>query len=296
MLSVPGKITNRIQALGIPFLPIYLIKGKEYAIIDGGIKALYPYIKKQLTDLKIDSSKITYNILLHTHIDHVGLAPAFKTIFKNIKTCCSEDAKPLLEKLEKNKNLQEMEKRLALILKLSQKGINPDFQTKRMTIDKFLTENDRIDLGNGVSIKIIKTPGHSPCSLSAYIKKDKAMFVSDSAGLMISPKMIFPTVFGNFDEFIESQKKLDRYNVHLMLFGHLGVLKGKEARGFFKNTYQETEKLRGMILEKLREKKSRQRIVSELSKIYYKGFTRKLTKAFFDGSVNAMINLLDCSQ
>lgn len=291
-MKIPDNVTDNIQILGIPFLPIYLIRGEKHAIIDGGIRALYPHLMRQMILLDVDTSKIAYHILLHTHVDHVGLAPVLKGTLKDIITLSSEHAKPYLKKLENSKYLQEMEKRMASILKLNMKESDIPHSPNKISIDAFLKNDDIIELGNGVSIEIIETPGHSSCSLSAYIRRDKAMLVSDSSGMIISSKMNFPTVFGSFDKFIESQSKLTKYDVDCILFGHSGILAGKESRGFFKNSCEETIKIKDMLQDGLNKKKTSKQIVSELSNIYYKGAIRELPRDFFDGSVKAMINML----
>lgn len=59
----------------------------------------------------------------------------------------------------------------------------PGFQTLvggAVKIDQVLDHGDIIDLGQGLNLEVIHTPGHSPGSVSLWIEADKALFSGDA--------------------------------------------------------------------------------------------------------------------
>ena len=74
-IKEPGPVTERIELLGRPELCSYLVKGDTYALVGGAMAHVVPEVLAQLTDRGVDLERIRHLIILHTHYDHVGMAP-----------------------------------------------------------------------------------------------------------------------------------------------------------------------------------------------------------------------------
>ena len=81
-IKEPGKITDRIDFLGTHQICLYLIKGKEYMIVGGGMSYIAPSLEKQFSAMAVDLSKIKYLVIPHSHFDHCGAVPYLKRKLK----------------------------------------------------------------------------------------------------------------------------------------------------------------------------------------------------------------------
>jgi hypothetical protein len=66
-----------------------------------------------------------------------------------------------------------------------------------------ISEGDVIDLGNR-QIRVLETPGHSSCSISAYVPQIKALFPSDGGGIPYKGTII-ASANSNFTLYLESR-------------------------------------------------------------------------------------------
>ncbi|OGL45983.1 MAG: hypothetical protein A2149_06015 [Candidatus Schekmanbacteria bacterium RBG_16_38_11] len=293
IIQFPGKINEGIKILGTPFLPIYLVMGKEeYALIEGGVRALYPLLREQLSDLLIDTKRISHLVMLHSHVDHTGIANLFKKDIPDLQLCASEETAKAVATEEVSPAIKKMEETIERFLNIkgNLKEIPPT--PNRINIDKVLHEDEKISLGEDLTIEFFETPGHSPCSLSAYIPEQKALFVSDSAGLPLSSKLVFPMVFANFDKFVSSCEKLSKIDADIVCFGHFLALTGKDAKGVFLKILDETIRMKELILEKFAGVKDIDAVITAMGKRYNKGYIKQLTQVFFEGSARAIIKII----
>lgn len=294
IIQFPGKINDRIKILGTPFIPIYLIKGERYALIEGGIKALYPLVKKQLEENRVNPGEISNLILLHSHIDHTGIAFPFKKYFSKTLVCVSAETAGAISKEEASPLIKKMEEATERFLGINIREGSRELESvpNCAKADKILKDGDEISLGNGMTIQFLSTPGHSPCSMSAYIPEEKALFISDSAGLPVSSKMAFPMVFGNFRQFVSTCEKLSDIDADIICFGHFLALTGKDTKGIFLKIRDEAIKMKELILEKYTEYKDIGTVINSMEERYNKGYVKQLSYVFYEGSARAIVKVL----
>ena len=84
-IRTPGKITEGLWCLGQKEACVYLLEGKEESmLINAGTVYLVPLLLRQFRDFGIDEARITRLLMLHSHYDHVGIAPFFKRRNENL--------------------------------------------------------------------------------------------------------------------------------------------------------------------------------------------------------------------
>jgi glyoxylase-like metal-dependent hydrolase (beta-lactamase superfamily II) len=91
--------------------------------------------------------------------------------------------------------------------------------------DKFLNDGDLIPVGDR-TFEIIWTPGHAPGHCVVYLRKEKVLIVGDHLLPKITPHVgLYPSApTGNpLGEFIESQLKIQPFDVELVLPAHGAV-------------------------------------------------------------------------
>jgi len=187
IITKPGKVTDRILLLGIKESSVYILKGKdEYAFLGGGMVHIVPEIIEQLKKFKIEEKKIQQIIILHSHFDHCGVVPFLKRRWPWAKITASQRAKELLAAPNVIETIEFMNQAL-----LKEKGREDQAKDLRLeftgiNVEEVVKDDDIISCGD-LTIEIIEVPGHSSCSIAAYVPEEKAMFASD-AGLTCPKK------------------------------------------------------------------------------------------------------------
>jgi len=74
-IQEPGTVTEKVEFLGRSELCTYLLRGDTYALVGGAMAHVAPGVLSQLDDLNVDLERIRHLIILHTHYDHLGMAP-----------------------------------------------------------------------------------------------------------------------------------------------------------------------------------------------------------------------------
>jgi len=178
MRELQLKVTERIHAIKIPFkVPfspekavdrfafVYLIFGNKIHLIDSGVagseSTIYDYIKAQ----GCDPNEVSSLLLTHSHPDHIGAAKSIKN-----QTRCTVFAHTLEQEWIEDTEQQFTERPV------------PGFQTLvegPVEIDTLLDGGEIIELEQGISCRIIHTPGHSKGSISLLFVDDKSLFTAD---------------------------------------------------------------------------------------------------------------------
>lgn len=246
IITKSGKVTDRILLLGVKESSVYILKGEdEYAFLGGGMVHIVPEIVEQLKEFKIEEEKIKRIIILHSHFDHCGVVPFFKRRWPWAKITASQRAKELLAAPNVIETIEFMNQALfrekgredqAKDLGLGFSGIN---------VEEVVKDDDIISCGD-LTIEIIEVPGHSSCSIAAYVTEEKAMFASDAGGIPFGDQ-IFTCANSNFDKYQESLKKMAGYVIEVYLAEHYGARTGKDADSFLKRSMDFAKEARAII-------------------------------------------------
>ena len=93
-----------------------------------------------------------------------------------------------------------------------------------------ISEGDVIDLGDR-EIQIFETPGHSSCSISAYVPQIGALFPSDGGAIPYKGTII-ASANSNFTLYLESLKKMEMLQIDYFCADHFGYICGDEAKSY----------------------------------------------------------------
>ena len=246
----PQTIHSRVEYLGRQEMNVYLLKGKEYMIIEGGMSYIVPDLLRQFRERNLDTSRITRLLILHSHFDHCGIAPFFKRKIPGLRIVGSRRSRELYGK-EKVVNFvrdrnREMIQRLKMETEADELGLDFD----RLAVDEAVGEGDSIDLGEGVEVRIIEMPGHSSCSIAAYVPSLKALLPSDAGGIPGEGEEIFASGNEDFILYQKSLKKLEPLDLEIVCLARNGAFTGPDARAYLARSIQAAEEMR---LETLRQ-------------------------------------------
>ncbi|MGV8176042.1 MAG: MBL fold metallo-hydrolase [Methanothrix sp.] len=148
------------------FVYSYLIFGKRICLIDSGVAGSEEAILECLKANARSPEEISMLILTHAHPDHIGGAAAIKSL-SGCAVCCHAAERSWIEDV----SLQERERPV------------PGFRSLvsgSVAVDQTLQDGEIIDLGDGLCLSVLHTPGHSPGSISLWLAKEAALFSADA--------------------------------------------------------------------------------------------------------------------
>lgn len=162
-------------ALGRPqVVASYLVTGKDTALIDTGYRSSARTI---LHDLASEHQSVDYLLPTHVHLDHCGACGTLAKKFPN----STIRVHPIGQKhLVDPSRLIEGAGELFGPDLMSQYGLPEPIQAKQVRI---MTDDDQIDLGNGIVLRAIWTPGHASHHLSYLLEATKTVFTGDCVGV-----------------------------------------------------------------------------------------------------------------
>lgn len=183
----------------------FFIGGDVRALIDPGLAAFLPDLRKRMAEDGIDGDAIQYVINTHSHPDHFEGSASFAGN-ADIRIGMHRDAISFLHDIG-----EDMYGMFGMDL-------------PKVEIDMPLEEGP-LELG-GETFEILHTPGHSPGSLSLYWPARKALFPGDVIFAQNIGRTDFPGGSGTLLK--ESILKLSRLDVDYFLPGHMGIIVGAE--------------------------------------------------------------------
>jgi glyoxylase-like metal-dependent hydrolase (beta-lactamase superfamily II) len=243
-----GKVNSNLWYLGRKESGMYLLAGEnESMLISAGISFILGDVLTQMKNFGIDAKKIKSLLILHSHFDHVGTVPYFKRTYPEIDIYASQRAWGILTMPKAIETMNAFSRMVAAKEGLEAVLAAYDTEWRNDINGKTVAHGDTLTV-DGMEVRIIETPGHSSCSIAAYIPALKTLLPSDAGGIPIDDA-IFPSGNSNYTQFEESLEKMKELDVDYYCADHYGYIIGDEARDYTRQTIEATRQLRAQIGE-----------------------------------------------
>jgi len=261
---VAQKLTDNVRLLGNGYSNYFLVGEKEAALVECGTSAGAAILARQWKEME-NKPDIKYLVALHSHFDHACGIPALKKLFPNALVVASKTGQKILGKDRIVKDLftydEVVSKNYVKSGLLDKMPDPPGVDT--IEVDIAVGEGDKLELGEGLGLDILDAPGHSICSIAAYLEKDQVMFVSDAAGFRSSDNAISPVFFQDYDYYIDSIKKFMLYPTRVVGVAHGDIPMAAEAESFYAESLKGAEKAFAWIKSKL-ESGVEEKVIAEI--------------------------------
>ncbi len=196
----------------------YVVRGEEIAIIETGTAGCVPHVLDGLRHLQIDPAAVRHVLLTHIHLDHAGgtgtLLPALPqaTVYIHSRTACYL--------VDPTKLLSSAERALGALFPLHL-PVEPVPEARIAHADDL-----RLDLGRGVVLQAVPTPGHSPDHLSYYEVSSRVLFTGDAIGISVPAwRYLGPVTPPPAFDFAAQRATFDKLlalDIDTLLFSHYG--------------------------------------------------------------------------
>jgi hydroxyacylglutathione hydrolase len=183
------RVHDRIWQIQAPFGPdgmvmLYVLRGSKLGLVDTGV-ATTPIddVRPALKDMGLDLRDVDYILNTHGHLDHLGGNFNFKEHAPDAQIHLHADDKPFADSHEHHRTFMteflhqlgrsdQAPAREAVVLKMIGDG--------DAGVDRVLADGDRVDLGGGLELTVIHTPGHTPGSVCFYWESEKLLLTGDA--------------------------------------------------------------------------------------------------------------------
>jgi glyoxylase-like metal-dependent hydrolase (beta-lactamase superfamily II) len=274
-VTFPFELTQNISLLGTEHFNLYLIKGETYAIMEGGVSGItFPFLN-QLNQLNIPPEAITHLIILHAHFDHMMVFPILKERYPWMKIVSSGLNRAIFSSERIVAKIFDSDRKMTLAL--MERNLISEAPTLTpyvpLSLDTPVEEGSTLDLGRGMKIRFVETPGHSPDCLSAFHEDEEILFCSDGAGFYTPPDFFRPNYWYRLDEAEKSIDRMKAFDPDILCRGHYGAIVGREAvRKHLQRSRQSIEDFKAFVLEWIQRGGSVEEMTKEITQRYSKGF------------------------
>ncbi len=285
----PGKIRDHLWYLGCEESGVYLLEGQnESMIISGGISYILPHVLQQIRAFGIKEDRIRKFLILHAHFDHVGILPLLKRRHPELQIYGSSRAWEILSMPKAIKTINAFSAMVTERMGRVEECSGLDLEWREDVDGASVSEGDLIGIDD-IEVQIFETPGHSSCSISAYVPKIKALFPSDGGGIPYRDTIITPGN-SNFTLFQQSLEKLKDLDVEYLCADHYGYIAGEEAGDFIQQTIQMAKQNRSLMEEAYLKTRDVETAAHELVTSFYELYPDYvLSREIFQGIYGQMV-------
>lgn len=221
------ELTPSVKLYKVGETNYYLYKGEKNVLIDCGLSCTAEKLLEILEE-NIDAVLIT-----HGHFDHVGGLSVILEQY-DAEVAAHEGVAKLLGKEKVVKSWIKDDREFC------KKAYEVEAEVSEFSkkIDVALKDGDDYH-----GLEIIETPGHSPDTISIYLRRENVLIASDALGYFTSSERIVPLFFYNYESYLESIKKIQMLRPYILGLGHVYFFRGKECDKAVENALNETLKL-----------------------------------------------------
>jgi glyoxylase-like metal-dependent hydrolase (beta-lactamase superfamily II) len=153
----------------------YILRGDEIAIVETGTSLCAPAILEGLRASGVKPRDVRHILLTHVHMDHAGGAGVLVEAMPDARVYLHSLTIPHL--IDPSRLLPSAQRALGDLFALH--GTIVPLAPERL----LPAEELRLDLGRGLRVEAVPTPGHSPDHVAYLEQSTAALFTGDSIGI-----------------------------------------------------------------------------------------------------------------
>ncbi len=266
------QISPHVRLLGNGFFNFYLVGNETAALVECGTTAAAQIFQEQWASIS-DKPRIKYIVALHSHFDHICGLPLLLNLFPDAQVVASSAAQKTMSRedvmadhFRNDALVSQTYLKNGFIDKITDIGQ----QSGTLKVDMVVGEGDSLDIEPDLSIKILDAPGHSACSIAAYIPLDQVMLVSDAVGFAATSGVMPPIFFQGYDLYVDTIKKLRQYPTQILGGAHGELAVGEQVSQLYENSLASAEYVASWVMEQLQAGMSEDDLTSILYDKYMK--------------------------
>ena len=177
----------------------------------------------------------------HGDFDHMGGNAALRAVAPRARFMCGAADRSLVEDVDRM--ISDRYGEFA-----ADHGLDDTEDTKAwiranahaVPIDAVLLGGEQINLGDGWSVEIVHTPGHSHGSVSVWDPRGRSLAIGDAvlgtAVPLADGRPAFPPTYRYVEEYVATIARLQVMPIEILLTSHYGTYEGPAAAAFLDDT------------------------------------------------------------
>jgi len=270
VVTEPGRISENILMLDVigwkfpKTTSTFVLIGKDVAIIEPGHRSCAANIIEGLRSFKIDFNAVKYILVSHRHSDHAGGGPP---LLAHMPNSVLVGHKYTIETYKDPSRINVATREL--FGEFGEPIDKVEDETRLMVVKG----SEVIDIGKGVEIEVVHTPGHTSDHLMFYEKGSKMIFCGDGAGIFgARSRTPIPTSFPpsfKYEEYKRSLEKILSFDLKIVAFAHFGAVIGPDASNVIHTALEVLEDWKSIALNAYEKSKDIAGVASSLKQKYY---------------------------
>jgi len=209
------------------FASTYLLVGDRVALFDTGPTTVIEHVLDAVREIGYEPEEIDCLVFSHIHVDHAGAAGSLCRRYPRLRALAHERGVPHLA--NPSKLVESMRRVFGENAERWYGAVEPVPEAQLAP----LADGDVIDLGRGVRLRVVHTPGHAVHHLSLFEEKSGALLAGEALGVYFPEAEVhFPsTPPPEFDlvRAVGSIEKLAALNPQQVLYAHFGPVPNAET-------------------------------------------------------------------
>lgn len=284
-----SRLTENIQCLGNRHFNMFIVGRKNAAIVECAVSGAVANLRRQWPELS-PLPEVTHLLAMHAHFDHICGIPHLQALFPQAQVASNAAAGKVMGKAKVMAGFFAQDREMVNVL--VEQGILADAvevpDTQTIAPQVILEDGDILKIEAGCTLKIVAAPGHSPCSMAAYMPEDRVLFISDVAGFQISDHEIFPIFFQGYEMYLDSIQRMRGYPARLVAIPHETIWSGDDIPAFYERALKAAQQAFHSIREMSEAGVEHEQMVKTLFEYYYRGDLCIYTPE----NINLCVNLL----
>ena len=243
-----GPVGSGFHVLGTAAMPTYLLEGSVPVLFDAGLSCLGPVFEKAIRET-LGQEPPQKLFLTHLHFDHCGAAAHLKRVFPGLDVAASARGAAIIKRPGAIRLIKRLNIEAAEMIRswgMTEVGDEP---FEPFEVDLVLEDGQEVELGDGLSVRAMATPGHTRDFMSYHIPERKILIGSEAVGCAAMNGYVVSDCLVSYDDFMSSLKKLSHLEVDILAQGHHFVYTGEDVPAFFERSIRSAVRFREMVLE-----------------------------------------------
>jgi glyoxylase-like metal-dependent hydrolase (beta-lactamase superfamily II) len=243
-----GEVRQGLHVLGSKDVPVYLVKAQRPVLFDAGLVTLGKVYERAIR-ATLGEVRPEILFLTHMHFDHCGSVSFLKRAFPGLVVYASKKASEIIKRPNAVKLIRTLSENSGEALVGFDRSILVDEPFEPFEVDRILEDGDRIELGNGLNLQVLFTPGHTWDFLSYYIPERRILIASEAGGCADNSGHIPPECLADFDVYMHSLARLAALEVDVLCQGHRFVYLDEDVTAFLSRSTQTALDFTGIVGE-----------------------------------------------
>lgn len=247
-IVAPSTVKDGLRLIGDPGFPSTVVSAEKTAMFDTGVSIMAPLYTGSLKRI-LGARPLDLVFLTHSHYDHVGSCGHVRHAFPALRIA----GHGLIRDVMKNPRAVATMTSLSDIYRRLTDGNDPSTVFMPPEVDMVLEDGDEVDLGKGVTVRVMATPGHTRDSMTFFIEPWGAAVVGEALGVVQLDGAICPEFLTDFKDYVSSAHRIIEASPSIILMPHGPALTGADTQEFLKGAIPAAHDLRQTIENSLHE-------------------------------------------